>query len=54
LTHRVLVYGARVHVLVIDGSLLGGTGSLLFGRGALGVDLNVGEGEEEVLTLGVF
>jgi len=54
LTHRVLVYGARVHVLVIDGSLLGSTRSLLFGRGALSVDLNVGEGKEEILTLGVF
>jgi hypothetical protein len=54
LTHGVLVYGARVHVLVIDGSFLGGTRSLLFGRGALGVDLHVGESEEEVFTLGVF
>jgi len=54
LTHGVLVDWARVHVLVIDSGLLRSTWSLLFGRGALGVDLNVGEGKEEVLTLGVL
>lgn len=54
MTHGVLVNGARVHVLVIDSGLLRSTRSLLFSRGALSVDLNVGEGKEEVLTLGVF
>jgi len=54
LTHGVLVYGARVHVLVIYGRFLGCSGSLLFGRWALSVHLDVGEGKEEVFTLGVL
>lgn len=54
MTHGVLVNWARVHVLVIDSSLLRSTRSLLFCRWALSIDLNVREGKEEVLTLRVF
>jgi len=54
LTHGVLVNGAGVHVLVINGSFLRSARSLLFGRWAFGKDLHVGESEEEVFTLGIF
>ena len=54
LAHGVLVHGARVEVLLIDGRLLGRTRSLVLSRGALGIELDVGESKEQVFTLGVL
>ena len=54
LTHGVLIHRARVEVLFIDSSFLGSSRSLVLGRRTLSVELNVGESEEQILTLGVF
>lgn len=54
LAYWIFVDGARVHALVVSWVLTRCSWTLLLGRWALSEDLNVGEGVEEILALGVF
>ena len=54
LAHGVFVDWAWVHALFVCGVPTWCSGSLLFGGRALGENLDVREGVEEILALGVF